>query len=56
MSPAVTSPSLFTVSESLLRLVVLAVEFEFHFLQVEDDVGHVLDDARAGWRTRVARR
>ena len=44
MSPAVTSPSLFTVSESFLRLVVLTA-FEFHSLQIEDDVGHVLDHA-----------
>ena len=28
-----------------LRLVILTVHFEFHFLEVEDDVGDVLDDA-----------
>ena len=27
-----------------LRLVVLAIHFEFHFLEIEDDVGHVLDN------------
>ena len=38
----------------LARLVIGG--FEFHLLEVENDVGHVLDDARAEWRTRVVRR
>src|SRR5438477_117149 len=29
-----------------LRLVVLSFEFEFHFLEVEDDVGNILDHTR----------
>ena len=43
MSPAVTSPSLFTMSESFFGS--WSSSFEFHLLEVEDDVGHVLDHA-----------
>jgi hypothetical protein len=31
------------VERQFLWLVVLAVQFEFHFLEIENDVGHVLD-------------
>ena len=43
MSAAVTAPSLFDGKQQ--HLLVARVRLELDFLQVQNDVGHVLDDA-----------
>ena len=46
MSPAVTAPSLLAISETTCGFA--AVRLEQYLLQIQHDIGHILDDAVNG--------